>query len=249
MEPWNFKKDDKREGDILPTFIIFCEDEVSEPIYFKYFETNLIKVNIIEGQKSKIENVIKAIKECLHYGIMDYDHEKPIVKKDDTQVWCVFDRDIEENPLLIDEGNIKFNTAINTAINSGIKVAWSNDSFELWILLHFKDINPKLVINKNRDNYYNELTNIFKKLENPSEDLIRALSHKSFHYKRDLKSKNNFRNIVRNEIIKKTSEAVERAKSLEHYHSITTKPNHEKSPCTMVFLLIEELIRLGKKEL
>ena len=37
-EPWNIKEDDTRTADSLPIFIIFCEDEVSEPIYFKYFE-------------------------------------------------------------------------------------------------------------------------------------------------------------------------------------------------------------------
>ena len=50
-EPWNLKEDDSRTADSLPTFVIFCEDEVSESTYLKYFETSLIKVNLIERQK------------------------------------------------------------------------------------------------------------------------------------------------------------------------------------------------------
>jgi hypothetical protein len=44
-KPWEIKVDDTRELNNLYTFIIFCEDEVSEYIYFKWFETSLIKIN------------------------------------------------------------------------------------------------------------------------------------------------------------------------------------------------------------
>ena len=37
-KPWELKVEDKRSFDTLFTFIIFCEDENSEPIYFKSFE-------------------------------------------------------------------------------------------------------------------------------------------------------------------------------------------------------------------
>ena len=50
-KPWEIKVDDTRELNNLYTFIIFCEDEVSEYIYFKWFETSLIKINIINKQK------------------------------------------------------------------------------------------------------------------------------------------------------------------------------------------------------
>lgn len=36
--PWEIKQTDERTADSLTTFIIFCEDEVSEPIYFKFLK-------------------------------------------------------------------------------------------------------------------------------------------------------------------------------------------------------------------
>ncbi|MDZ7878813.1 MAG: RloB family protein [Saprospiraceae bacterium] len=57
---------------------------------------------------------------------------------DGAQVWCVFDRDREPN----DGKDTAFNDSIRTANAKGIKTAWSNDDFELWILLHFEDVDP-----------------------------------------------------------------------------------------------------------
>ena len=86
--------------------------EVSEPIYFKYFETSLIKVNPVDSQKSKIENVFKAISHCISEDLMETVDGLPILKKDETQVWCVFDRDTEEVGAAQALGNISFNEAI-----------------------------------------------------------------------------------------------------------------------------------------
>ena len=147
---------------------------------------------------------------------------------------------------IIKLGNVNFNESIETAKRRGINLAWSNDSFELWILLHFEDINLK---DKEREKYYSRLTEIFKTLTNPSEDLLKILKHGSFSYKRDLKSENNFRNIVRNEIVRKTKVALDRAKHLEKYFQNIDMQNHEKSPYTLVHHLVEELIKHGEKDI
>lgn len=248
-EPWNLKQDDTRLADSLPTFIIFCEDEVSEPIYFKYFETSQIKVNTVEGQKSKIENVFKAISHCISEDLMDIQEGLPVIKSDDTQVWCVFDRDFEDTSEKQLLGNISFNESIATAKSRGIKVAWSNDAFELWILLHFEDIDVTSHDNKSRKTYYQRLTQIFKEIDNPNEHLLGVLKYANFNYKTSLKQKNNFRYIVREAIISQTNNAIQRAKALEAHHENPQVPFNEKAPCTLVYHLIEELIRLGGKEL
>lgn len=251
MEAWNIKPDDDRHEDSLPTFIIFCEDEVSEPIYFRYFETSSIKVNSIGGQKSKLDNVVRAIYHCTTEDLIENVEGTPIFKMDEgIQVWCVFDRDIEETTSREEGlGNISFNEAIEIAKRNGIKVAWSNDAFELWILLHFEEVDTTNSNNKNRKTYYNKLTAIFRSLPSPNEDLIKILSRSSFDYKEDMKHKNNFRNIVREEIVGKTYTAIERAKKLEEYHNTFDNFCHEKSPCTLVHHLVEELLSLGKKEI
>jgi len=248
-EPWNLKSEDSRQPDSLPNFIIFCEDEVSEPIYLKYFETPLIKVNPIKKQLSKIDNVLKAISYCIKIGLLDPACESPCVQDESTHVWCVFDRDIEEDQTKIPIGHTSFNESIKSATASGLKVAWSNDSFELWILLHFEDIDIEDPLYKNRNRYYERLTDIFKSLPNPNEDLIKALRHASFNYKQDCKSENNFRSVVRSEIIKNIHLAIERSKKVEEHFSTLGYANHEKAPCTMMHHLIEELLEYGKKEI
>lgn len=51
-------------------------------------------------------------------------------------VWCVFDRDNW------DAG--EFNGAIQRAVSQGIQVAYSNQAFELWYLLHFHFYNTSM---------------------------------------------------------------------------------------------------------
>ena len=45
------------------------------------------------------------------------------------QTWCVFDKD--------DFPATNFNAAITLARENGLKIAYSNQSFELWYVLHF----------------------------------------------------------------------------------------------------------------
>ena len=243
MEPWNLKSSDERTFDSLLTFIIFCEDEVSEPIYFKYFETPLIKVNPIGGQKSKMKNVITAISHCFDRNMFEEVDGLHILKRSETQVWCVFDRDVENQ--VSTSGNVEFNEAIDTATSKGIKVAWSNDAFELWILLHFEDV-PINQVTQHRSYYYSRLTDIFKRMETENTDLSDALKYSGFSYERDLKRKNNFRNIVRREAISLFRDAIARAKNLETLHGKISL-FHKKSPCTTVHHLVEELINFGRK--
>lgn len=65
-----------------------------------------------------------------------------------SEVWVVFDKD----------DNSDFNEAIQLADRNGIKVAWSNESFELWILLHFLDLKAPI----SREDYIKRLNNYFK---------------------------------------------------------------------------------------
>lgn len=246
-KPWELKVDSERELDNLYTFIIFCEDEVSEYIYFKWFETSDIKINIINKQKSMMSNVVKAIHYCENNQILTVNNGKYSLELDGIEVWCVYDRDIETDAALVQEKNIEFNISIQTAQDTGINVAWSNDAFELWILLHFKQLNPEDLDVKHRDYYYQELTQIFKDLPNPNIDLQKALSHSSFNYKKDLKQKNNFKDIVRPLILPNTNIAIQRAKELHEYHMV--KQNHyEKKPCTLVYSLIERIIEKGGRD-
>lgn len=247
--PWDLKKSDERTADSLPTFIIFCEDEVSEPIYFKFFETSKIKVNPIRNQKSMMDNVVNAICHCKENDLFEETDGKLCVCKEGNQVWCVFDRDLEETEEKQLRGNVLFDESIKTAESNGIRLAWSNDAFELWVLLHFENIDLENPDYKKRQKYYDRLTDIFRSLPNPNADLVKVLRFGGYSYKSNLKSENNFRNIVRAEIVKNTHKAIERAKELELVYISLGLPDHQKSPFTLVYKLVEELIKYGEKEI
>lgn len=238
---------DEREYDTKPTFLIFCEDEVCEPIYFKYFETSAIKVNTIKNQKSGIDNILRAIQYCGDNGLMEgMGCDKKL--KRGSIAWCVFDRDLDVDDQDVELSNIAFDEAVCLAKERGIKVAWSNDAFELWLLLHFEDLDVNLPENKLRKTYYERLNEIFKNLPDKNERLQRVLQYDDFSYKGKLKSATNFRQIVRPKLIPNTHLALQRAKNLEAHHATPNKPKHQKSPCTMVHYLVEKLLETGGKE-
>ncbi len=96
-------------------FLIVCEGEKTEPYYFRGFRVPKDVIDVIGIGYNTVGLVRKAI-DRMEHG--DYD-----------QVWCVFDRDSfpVEN----------FNNALSLAREYNIKVAYSNEAFELWYLLHF----------------------------------------------------------------------------------------------------------------
>lgn len=247
--PWDIKISDTRKANSTPTFIIFCEDKVSEPVYLKYFETSKIKINFVKEQKSMMANVLNAVTHCRENGLIECIEGKDRLIANNKQVWCVFDRDKEETPNKVAKGNADFDLSISAAETIGIQVAWSNDAFELWVLLHFEDIDISQNINSERKTYYNRLTEIFDSLDNPINDLIKVKAYPNWNYKESLKSENNFRNIVRNEIVANTKIAIERATVLEEHFKKLNIQNHLKTPCTLMHHLVEELLRLGGKKL
>jgi hypothetical protein len=102
-------------------FLIVCEGAKTEPNYFRSFRVpkNVVEVTIIGGQGNTESLVEKAIElKTQAEAEAEYD-----------QVWCVFDRDSFSAE--------QFNNAIQRAEAKGMRVAYSNEAFELWYLLHF----------------------------------------------------------------------------------------------------------------
>ena len=176
--PWELRSDDSRIEDKLSTFIIFTEDKVSERVYFKSFETGNVKVNAIGNQKSKIANVTNAIKHCQDNTLFD-DNDK--ISEEGIQVWCVYDRDRSFDSNEADKNDISFNASLLIAESHNIKVAWSNDCFELWVLLHFEDVECTEVLL--RDIYYNRLTKIIEANEELCKNFSKAIETGHYNYK------------------------------------------------------------------
>jgi len=106
--------------DERPRILIVCEGEKTEPNYFRGFHLTSVVLKVEPAGAQHITVVEQAI--AIQESDGDY-----------SEVWCVFDRDKHIN------GGDKqvFNEALALAKRNGIEVAYSNDAFELWYLLHF----------------------------------------------------------------------------------------------------------------
>lgn len=105
-----------------PTILIVCEGKNTEPSYFNQFRLSSAIVKPIGEGYNTVTLVQRAIELASekHYD----------------QVWCVFDADPKpDNP----NQATNFNNAIILAEARGFGVAYSNQAFEYWIILHFND--------------------------------------------------------------------------------------------------------------
>lgn len=107
------RKKDTREQ--RKTFLIVCEGEKTEPNYFTGFRVPKKVCKIVGTGHNTLSLVKKALK----------------LAKETTydQVWVVMDKD--------DFSVDQFNQALHHARKNNILVAYSNEAFELWYLLHF----------------------------------------------------------------------------------------------------------------
>ena len=112
----------RRQGvrEIKQSFLIVCEGENTEPDYFKAFRMTAATIKAVGQAMNTVTLVNKAV------SIRDADRKK---KRIYDQCWVVFDKD--------DFPARDFNQAILLAERNGFRVAYSNQAFEFWFLLHF----------------------------------------------------------------------------------------------------------------
>lgn len=112
----------RRQGarEIKQSFLIVCEGENTEPDYFKAFRMTAATVKAVGQAMNTMTLVSKAI------SIREADQKR---KKIYDQCWVVFDKD--------DFPAKDFNQAIQYAEKKGFRVAYSNQAFEYWFLLHY----------------------------------------------------------------------------------------------------------------
>ena len=245
-EAWDLVPAEERSADRITTFILFCEDEVNEPSYFRSFDVpEKVKVNPVENQKSGFKNISRTLHHCENTGLMDKTVQHYKLKPGmTTHVWNVFDRDVDAdieadvNP----QDNHDFSASIQLAESAGLHVAWSNDVFELWVLLHFEDVTPGVW--RHRTYIYDRLTDIFKKLPNQPDDMAAVTGAEKFHYKHKLKQEKFFVRYVLPLLLPLTEKAIERAKKLDEAFPLTHRC-HECNPSTRVYKLVESLRFFG----
>lgn len=117
-------------------FFLIATEGKTEAQYFDHFKsTTGPRIMSVDEGDSKIRLVEKAI-ELRTILIKDGSYNSDI-----DATWAVFDRDVD-----INKPNDKetFNEALALANRNNIQVAYSNDSFELWFLLHFQVVSTSM---------------------------------------------------------------------------------------------------------
>jgi hypothetical protein len=180
-------------------FLIVCEGEKTEPNYFKKFPVNTRVINLdLRGEGKNTRSLVDQAIELKNSS--EYDES--------NRFWCVFDRDINGRN---SNDAQNFNAAMTLAKNNGIKVAYSNDAFELWYLLHFHFYNTGI----SRKDYQNMLTQL--------------LGHE---YKKNSET-------IYEELKSRQQNAIKHAKRLLQEYDVSNPETD--NPSTTVHLLVEEL--------
>lgn len=241
-EAWELSPDQERKADEIVTFIIFCEDGVCEPFYFKSLsKPGKVQINVPGDQKSGFRNITNALLHCEANGLLENHGGGYRIKHGVTQhIWSVFDRDTNTAmPALLPTEDMIFSQSIHTAEHAGIKVAWSNDAFELWLLLHFEDVDPGIPIS--RQEIYLRLTNYLKLMPAQSPEMIGETSKPGFNYKGSFKKRNEFNLFVLPLLEPNRIQAEQRAALLVGAFN-ATHAYHQRNPCTHIQDLVNSIL-------
>jgi len=127
-----------------------------------------------------------------------------LLQPDYDEVWAVFDKD--------DFPAQRFNGAVQLANNQDIKLAYSNEAFELWYILHFQYLD----VTVNRFQYIKILKEILGDYQKNNAQMYQVLQEKGDE-----------------------SKAINWAKKL--YKELHIDNPAEEKPTTLVHLLVERL--------
>lgn len=145
---------------VKQSFLIVCEGVRTEPDYFKAFRMTAATVKAVGQAMNTTSLVNKAI------SIRDADQKK---KREYDQCWVVFDKD--------DFPAKDFNQAIALARKNGFQVAYSNQAFEYWFLLHFNLYKGAL----HRNSYADMLTKLIGMPYSKTEGFGTTMYNRLFH--------------------------------------------------------------------
>lgn len=191
-----------------PTILIVCEGKKTEPSYFSQFKLATATIKPIGEGNNTLSLVNSAI-------VLSQ-------KGNYEQIWCVFDKD--------DFSNNNFNNAILIAESNNFGVAYSNQAFEYWLILHFDDHQGGSMDRKDYNSKINKLLKPFNL--NYDGDKSKIITEEIFElldgYDENIGKE---RKIL----------AIERAKRNYDQFDNNNPSNAESS--TTVFRIVEELLK------
>lgn len=184
-------------------FLIVCEGQTEE-LYFKSFPVLTADIRLIHQGASK-----SALVACIPDYLVDEEYD---------EIWCVFDMDYKAGK---NGQHDDFDNAIQSAVIAGYKCAYSNDSFELWFVLHYQFIDQQQL----RTFFYRTLSKYWN-LNYEKNGKKRAFALSIYR-------------LLDEDPNSDQGSAIQNAKKL---HALQAgKPYHLQNPVTTVYLLVNEL--------
>ncbi len=123
-KPWNRGAQGRRPAATLERrrVLIVCEDAKSARDYFESFEIDPKRAEVFPVGTGM--NTDSLVEEAIKLRNRAVENDQPY-----NEIWCVFDRD--SFPLA------NYDRALQLGRANGLKLAWANEAFEIWYLLHF----------------------------------------------------------------------------------------------------------------
>ncbi|MEO0044241.1 MAG: hypothetical protein RL329_3689 [Bacteroidota bacterium] len=208
----NIERSAKPHKGVKKRYLIVCEGENTEPSYFKQFKLKTATIKTLGEGFNTLSLVLRTM-EIIDSEIDEYDY-----------VWCVFDRDSFPAQ--------RFNEAIKTAKKAGFQVAYSNQAFEYWLILHFQDHQGGALERQAYDDKINEYLKPLKcKYDGKKSKII---SDKLFEILLANDSKTQRPRIQL---------AIERAKKILNWHESMEITPEQAESSTTVFKLVENILQ------
>ncbi len=194
-------------------YIIITNGKNTEVSYFRGFRKRNVRIEE-EGGLQPRQLVEKAI-----------EIKRNIVEE--CEMWCVFD--VDPNPTDKTQKS-DFNAALQIAEKNNVMIAYSNEAFEYWLLLHFEDHQGG---GMKRDEYGEKLNKHLKehnikylhsgdkKITREFFDIMLAIDEKTAKTRQQL--------------------ATERAKKIYEQHEENETSAFDANSSTTVFKLVEKL--------
>lgn len=199
-------------------FLIVCEDGNTEPYYFRTFEKHIPEETIF----LRAVGTGRSSKGVVEQALVEREKLAEEANKNVDEVWVVFDKDDAEK---VPANTLRFTEAFKIAQEEKMRVAYSNEVFELWLLLHFSDVSSANPIP--RADIYSSLQTVIKSFE----------THKLFVYEHG-----------KTELIDALIELGNEAKAIERAEKFLSEQKGiqpiDANPSTTVHILVKRLREL-----
>ena len=208
--------------------LIACEDSVSSPAYFR------MKIQkLIEERKITQDSIVIVLHDGSTHptgvlkNLKNYKNEYGKTYKDFEHKWIVIDRDIERvngGGHTAEDFNNAIENAKNKRSNLNIEVAYANDSFEIWYLLHFEYRNTAIL----RDDIIDVLIEKLKQLD----------THKFSKLNRDNIKQANYTEMIYEVLLPMQNNAIANATRLIESYGDDHNPERDNPSTTIHNLVI-----------